>query len=118
MFHSSGSAGVPECRVLRLTKPCSPGHNTPVAIGLTAAEMNAVLGAVAEVAIPVVLRFLWRPRLKDPADEMVLATAVSGNADRMVTFNTRHLSDVAADFGIRALRPVEAWKQVQKHEKK
>lgn len=89
-----------------------------VAIGLSAAEVNAVLDAVAKVAIPVVLHFLWRPRLKDPADEMVLETAVNGNADRLVTFNTRHLADAAADFGIRVLRPGEAWKEVQRHEKK
>lgn len=88
------------------------------AIGLAAAEVNAVLDAVAKVAIPVVFRFLWRPRLKDPADEMVLETAVNGNADWLITFNTRHLADAAGDFGIRVLRPVEAWKQVHKHEKK
>ena len=56
--------------------------------------------------------------LKDPADEMVLETAVNGNADRLVTFNTRHLADAAADFGIRVLRPGEASKEVQRHEKK
>jgi predicted nucleic acid-binding protein len=89
-----------------------------IAIGLAAAEVNAVLDAVAKIAIPVVLRFLWRPRLKDPGDEMVLETAVNGDADWLVTFNTRHLADAAADFGIRVLRPAEAWKQVQKHEKK
>jgi predicted nucleic acid-binding protein len=78
-----------------------------------------VLDAVAKVAIPpVALRFLWRPRLKDPADEMVLETAVNGNADGLVTFNTRHLADGARDFGIRVVRPVEAWKQVQRDEKK
>jgi putative PIN family toxin of toxin-antitoxin system len=89
-----------------------------LAIGLDAGEVNAVLDAVAKVAIPVALRFLWRPRLKDPADEMVLETAVNGNADWLVTFNTRHLAEGARDFGIRVLRPVEAWKQVQKHETK
>ena len=49
---------------------------------------------------------------------MVLETAVNGSADCLVTFNTRHLAEGANDFGIRVLRPVEAWKQVRKHEKK
>jgi putative PIN family toxin of toxin-antitoxin system len=89
-----------------------------VASGLAVDEVNAVLDAAAKVSVPVALRFLWRPRLKDPADEMVLETAVNGNADWLVTFNTRHLMEAARDFGIRVLRPVEAWKQVQKHEKK
>jgi predicted nucleic acid-binding protein len=87
------------------------------AIGLAAGEVNEILDAVAKVACPVRLRFLWRPRLKDPADEMVLETAVNGGADRLVTFNVRHLADAARDFGIRVVRPFEAWKQVQKHEK-
>src|ERR1700687_4511009 len=46
------------------------------AIGLGAEEVNVVLDAWAAVIEPVRLRFLWRPRLRDPADEMVLATAV------------------------------------------
>jgi putative PIN family toxin of toxin-antitoxin system len=88
------------------------------ASGLTASEVNEILDAVAKVANPVRLRFLWRPRLKDPSDEMVLETAVNGGADWLVTFNVRHLADAAREFGIRAVRPFEAWKQVHRHEKK
>ena len=34
-------------------------------------HLEAILDAVARVCTPVPLRFfLWRPRLKDPADEM------------------------------------------------
>ena len=51
------------------------------ASGLTAPQVNEVLDALVKVSIPVPLRFLWRPRLKDPADEMVLETAVNGAAD-------------------------------------
>src|SRR5437879_5337186 len=58
--------------------------------GLTAAETNAVLDALAAVIEPVSLRFLWRPQLQDPADEMVLETAVNSRADRLATFNLRH----------------------------
>lgn len=88
------------------------------AIALTSREVNQVLDALAHVSIPVVLRFLWRPRLKDPADEMVLETAVNGGADWLVTFNVRHLAEGARDFGIRVMKPAEAWKQVQRHAKK
>jgi predicted nucleic acid-binding protein len=49
---------------------------------------------------------------------MVLETAVNGNADSLVTFNVRHLAEGARDFGIAVVRPIEAWKQVQRHEKK
>ena len=82
--------------------------------GLTLGEVNAVLDAIAKVVIPVHLRFLWRPRLKDPADEMVLETAVNGAADRLVTFNLNHLGAAAREFGIRALRPGDAWKEIQR----
>jgi predicted nucleic acid-binding protein len=88
------------------------------AIGLTVRELNEVLDAVARVCIPVPLRFLWRPRLKDPADEMVLETAVNGGADWLATFNIRHLAAGARDFGIRVMGPPAVWKEVQKHAKK
>jgi predicted nucleic acid-binding protein len=88
------------------------------AIGLGVREINHILDAVARVSTPVQLRFLWRPRLKDPADEMVLETAVNGGADWLVTFDVRHLAEAARDFGIRVPRPPEAWKEVQRYAKK
>ena len=86
--------------------------------GLSARQVNEVLDALAKAAVRVPLHFLWRPRLKDPADEMVLETAVNGAADWLVTFNLRHLADAAREFGIRAVRPPEAWREIGRHEKK
>lgn len=88
------------------------------ASGLTAPQVNEVLDALVKVSIPVPLRFLWRPRLKDPADEMVLETAVNGAADWLVTFNLRHLADAAREFGIRVARPSDARREIRRHEKK
>jgi predicted nucleic acid-binding protein len=88
------------------------------ASGLTARKMNEVLDALVKVSIPVHLWFLWRPRLKDPAAEMVLETAVNGEADWLVTFNARHLAAAAREFGIRVMRPCDAWREVRRHEKK
>ena len=88
------------------------------ASGLTARQVNVILDALVKVSVPVHLRFLWRPRLKDPADEMVLATAVNGGADWLVTFNVRHLAQAARDFGIRVVRSGDAWMEIRKHEKK
>jgi len=84
-----------------------------LASGLSAKEVNEILDALAKVSIPVHLRFLWRPRLKDPADEMVLETAVNGAADRLVTFNERHLGVAAREFGIRVLPPRDVWKEIK-----
>ena len=96
-----------ECEAV-LTRP---GHLDQ--IGVTAAEMNEVLDALASVVEPVTLRFYWRPQLKDPDDEMVLETAVNGWADRIATFNLRHLATAARRFGIRAARPGSIWRAIQ-----
>ena len=88
------------------------------ASGLTATQVNEVLDALVKVSVPVPLRFLWRPRLKDPADEMVLETAVNGAADWLVTFNLRHLADAAQEFGVHVARPCDALKEIRRHEKK
>ena len=88
------------------------------ASGLSAGHVNEILDAYAKVAIPVHLWFLWRPRLKDPADEMVLETAVNGAADRLVTFNERHLAVAAREFGVRVLLPRDVWKEVQRRNEK
>ncbi len=81
--------------------------------GLTIAETGEVLDALGAVAEPVALRFLWRPQLGDPADEMVLATAINGRANALVTFNLRHLKEPARTFGIRAAPPAEIWREIR-----
>ncbi len=72
---------------------------------ITVGEVEALLDAVAAAAEPIALRFLWRPQLKDADDEMVLETAVNGTADRLATFNVRHLAAAASRFGIPAAEP-------------
>src|SRR6266852_5198389 len=81
-------------------------------IGLSVVEINVVLDAVASIIEPIPLHFVWRPRLKDPADEMVLDTAVNGNADKLATFNLKHLRDAAMAFGIRANRPGDVLREL------
>ncbi len=90
------------------------------AAGITSDDASTVLDALAAVIEPVRLSFLWRPRLKDVADEMVLETAVNGTADRLVTFNLKHLGEAALEFGIRAVKPGEALRQIaeKQNEKK
>ncbi|HZQ50615.1 MAG TPA: putative toxin-antitoxin system toxin component, PIN family [Bryobacteraceae bacterium] len=83
------------------------------AADLTARDIGELRDALARMIVPVYLRFLWRPQLKDPADEMVLETAVNGGADRLVTFNARHLAAAAALFGIRVESPRELWSEIR-----
>lgn len=78
------------------------------AAGATRANIDAILGALAAVGVPVTPSFAWRPELTDPADEMVLEAAVNGLADLIVTFNVAHFRQAAPRFGIRVIRPPEA----------
>ena len=80
--------------------------------GLTEAEISSIISALCAVSEPVSPRFLWRPQLRDPADEMVLETTVNGNADGLVTFNRRDFGDAPGNFGIALLSPREALRRI------
>jgi predicted nucleic acid-binding protein len=71
-----------------------------VAAGLTDREVSIFVDAVAAIAVPVESHFIWRPQLKDPADEMVLEAAVNGQAEGIVTFNRRDFGLAPKRFGV------------------
>ncbi|MXY06063.1 MAG: putative toxin-antitoxin system toxin component, PIN family [Gammaproteobacteria bacterium] len=85
---------------------CDPAHR--IISGLSEEDVRTVISAICAVAEPVIARFLWRPQLRDPADEMVLETAINGNADALVTFNRRDFGEVPRRFGIDLLAPKDA----------
>jgi len=84
------------------------------ACGLSSAEMGRVLDDLAAVARPVRLAFRWRPRLADPNDDMVLETAVNGNAKAIVTFNQRDFAGAGRDFHCAVIRPAVALQQIRR----
>lgn len=75
---------------------------------LTEAEVGELLDALVSVAEPVHLAFLWRPRLRDPDDDMVLEAAINGQANRLVTFNRRHFAAAGEEFGVLVCSPTAA----------
>lgn len=77
------------------------------AAGLTLNEVHQFLDGLAALIQPVKTHYLWRPQLRDPADEMVLEAAVNGGADALVSFNQRHFGAVPLRFGIVLLLPSE-----------
>lgn len=79
--------------------------------GLSAADVAELLDAVAAVAEPVRLAYLWRPTLPDMDDDMVLEAAVNGRAEGIVAFNLRDFGTVAERFGIQVLLPGDAVRQ-------
>ena len=84
-----------------------------LASGLSADEVESFVTAIIAMADPVATHFLWRPQLRDPNDELVLETAVNGNADALVTFNVRDFGTMPARFGIELLSPREALARVR-----
>ena len=77
------------------------------ASGASVEDVEDVLDGLAAVGRRVRLAFRWRPALPDPNDDMVLETAVNGQAHAIVTFNERDFNPVAARFGCRVMRPGE-----------
>jgi predicted nucleic acid-binding protein len=70
-------------------------------------DVREVLDGLAAVGRRVKLAFRWRPALPDPNDDMVLETAINGQARAIVTFNQRDFNLVAAEFGCLVMRPGE-----------
>ncbi|MBP7964114.1 MAG: putative toxin-antitoxin system toxin component, PIN family [Caldilineaceae bacterium] len=75
---------------------------------ISAAAASNFVDAIAALCEPIELHFMWRPQLPDPNDEMVLETAINGQADAIVTFNLRHYGSVPSQFGIEVLLPSQA----------
>jgi putative PIN family toxin of toxin-antitoxin system len=84
------------------------------ACGLTSKEVERILHDLASVARLVRLAFRWRPQLADPNDDMVLETAVNGNANAIVTFNQRYFEGISPSFGCAVLLPGTALQQVRR----
>lgn len=80
---------------------------------LDESDTIAILDALVSVAEPVRLSFRWRPVLRDPADDMVLETAVNGGAELLVTFNRRHFGSAARKFALRVVSPAEALERLR-----
>lgn len=77
------------------------------ASGLSVDDVEIILDQFAASMQPVDLFFLWRPLLRDAEDDMVLETAVNGQANLIVTFNTSDFGDVPRRFGVELSRPGE-----------
>jgi predicted nucleic acid-binding protein len=77
-------------------------------LGLTTADVDAILMWLAHVAEPVErIYFLWRTLLPDEDDGMVLECAVASDSDALVTLNMRHFETVRGLFGLDIILPRE-----------
>jgi putative PIN family toxin of toxin-antitoxin system len=86
------------------------------ASGGTVQEIDKLPAALIAVARPVYRSFFWRPLLRDADDDMVLETALSGNAELLVTFNLRDFEPAASGLGIGVVVPRDALKQIKEEQ--
>ena len=82
--------------------------------GLTLAQVDSALSALAAAIEPVEVHFAWRPQLPDPDDEMVLDAAVNGQADALITHNVSHFAQAATRFSLILLRPGEFLERIRR----
>ena len=75
---------------------------------LSVPHLEEIINSLIKVSEAVQIRFLWRPLLSDPDDDMVLETAVNGRADLLVTFNQKDFAAAAKGFAHETMRPSEA----------
>src|SRR5580700_3529967 len=84
-----------------------------IAHGLTLDMIDEFLAELAALVEPVEVRFLWRPQVRDPSDEMVLEAAINGRADALVTYNIRDFTEAGERFAVPVLRPPDLLKMVK-----
>jgi len=84
--------------------------------GLPLQFVDGFLAELAGCILPVEIRFVWRPQLTDPDDEMVLEAAVNGQAAAIVTHNRRDFEPAAERFGIRVSSPAQLLQQLRQEE--
>jgi putative PIN family toxin of toxin-antitoxin system len=80
---------------------------------LTTTDVDDLLDAMCIFAEPVTNHFRWRPVLTDPDDDLVLETAVNGQADVIVTFNIFDFQRAKTLFGIQVERPSDALRRIK-----
>ena len=79
----------------------------------TTESTDAFLKALSLFIEPINLHYLWRPQLRDPADEMVLETALNGRAEMLITLNIADFIP-ASHFRLPVLTPGAFLRLLQK----
>lgn len=73
-------------------------------------ELDAFLDWLTFIARRQRVYYLWRPKLPDPRDDLVLEAALAASAKFIVTFNAKHFRP-AESLGILALDPFQFIRQ-------
>ncbi len=85
----------------------------PAMVPLTKAAVRDVLDYLCAAGVRQSVHFLWRPKLPDVRDDLVLEAAVNGQCQRIVTWNVRDFVG-AASFNVQVCTPADFVKQLVK----
>lgn len=72
---------------------------------LTIDSIETVLDMLCALSTETPIFYLWRPKLSDPQDDMVLELAVNGQADAIITFNLSDFGNAPGEFDIKLFTP-------------
>lgn len=81
-------------------------------LGLTEADVDDFLNYLCQIGGLHEIHFLWRPRLKDPDDEMILELAVGAGCEYIVTYNKEDFPGVEK-FGIELVTAKELLQKIR-----
>jgi putative PIN family toxin of toxin-antitoxin system len=84
-----------------------------LAFGLCISEVEELIDVICAAGIEVRMTRSWRPLLCDPDDEVVLETAINGQADAIITFNRADFAGIPVQFPVVVLSPQEALKRME-----
>jgi len=73
--------------------------------GMSEADVQGALAALASACDPVNVNFRWRPQLNDAGDELVLEATVNGRAEALVTHNLRDFANLSKQFKLAVITP-------------
>lgn len=79
---------------------------TARSVGLKHQDIDDILDYICSVAEHRRIYFLWRPYLRDPADDMVLELAVESDSRYIVTHNVHDFRG-SESFGVQVIRPAQ-----------
>ncbi len=75
---------------------------------LTSAEISALLASFISISQWIYIYYLWRPNLKDEADNHLIELAVAGNAPIIATHNIKDFQNAELLFpNLSILKPEE-----------
>lgn len=79
---------------------------------LSRADIDDLIDGLCSIATRHSISFRWRPSAIDPDDDFLFDLAIAAQADCLVTYNARHVRDLAR-VGVAVVTPKEFFKHAK-----